>query len=188
MASSLLFLLLTTGLSQAQDDTEHDTEWRYPSCGGGRPDDPGQVLRNGVCGAPIMAGFCAYHYGGDCPTLASWGDDLPQPYSSLDFTGPCLPTDPVSFVISRGTNESSESYYFNHLGELVGYDAWVGLGYGCCEGEEVSGWEYGLSGPCGRWNPRKLKVEDDEDAARCEGCGGGGAALALVFGLTRRRR
>jgi hypothetical protein len=181
---TLIFLLTTAHLAVAQDDTGIDPDSR---CASGEYDDPGQYLGNGRCGAPIMAGYCAHFYGGECPHLDDFRDRLREPYGPYGYTGPCAPTDPVSFSANFSFNEGGTTYYFDQLGVLVGEDSWVGLGSGCCEGREVYDWSYGVTGPCTPWDPRKMKLPGD-GSSDAGGCGGGCAGLVGVLGLTRALR
>jgi hypothetical protein len=181
---TLIFLLTAAHLAVAQDDTGIDLDSR---CASGEYDDPGQYLCDGRCGAPIMAGYCAHFYGGECPHLDDFRDSLREPYGPYGYTGPCAPTDPVSFSANFSFSEGGTTYYFDQLGVLVGKDSWVGLGSGCCEGREVYDWSYGITGPCTPWDPRKMKLSGDGSSG-AGGCGGGCAVLVGALGLTRALR
>ena len=161
--------------------------WDDSTCASGENDGPGEYLGGESCGAPIMVGYCTYHFGGACPDLDSFRDELREPYG-YGYTGPCSPTDPVAFSANFSFNEGGTTYYFDPLGAMVGAEAWSGLGYGCCEGHEVYYWTFGVTGPCTPWDPRKMKFDDEpEDSTGC----GGGCAVVGVLGLTgalRRRR
>lgn len=179
---TFIFLFTAAQLAVAQDDTGIDPR---SHCASGEHDDPGQYLGDGRCGAPIMAGYCAHFYGGECPHLDDFRDSLREPYGPYGYTGPCAPTDPVSFSVNYSMNEGGTTYYFDQFGVLVGEDSWVGLGSGCCERREVYDWTYGVTGPCNPWDPRKMKLDDTPDDA--SGCGGG-CAVVGVLGLTRALR